>query len=227
MCVCAGRTRVVNSHRVVVAGRWISSCPSRRARRIPSMKCRDQRRRFRHTRPAASTSPAVPNLSPRSLSPAARTPLPCLLLPWVPPSRFPLFPAHPAHARSTGCRPDKTGKKDHPFVCNVCPMSFPMVSSESAGRAWVTTPVDSGQQRLLFTVSLLLDRQVLGGMRVSRAVFVFGVRSVAFGGVGVRPVVCVSFLVLPCLAVNFIAKVRSIPMLVSSALVTVTYFRFI
>lgn len=53
-------------------------------------------------------------------------------------------------------------------MCNVCPMSFPMVSSESAGRAWVTTPVDSGQQRLLFTVSLLLDRQVLGGMRVSR-----------------------------------------------------------
>eukprot|EP00752_Nemacystus_decipiens_P007512 g6712.t2 len=32
---------------------------------------------------------------------------------------------------STGCRPDKTGKKDHPFVCNVCPMSFPMATQLS------------------------------------------------------------------------------------------------
>ncbi|CAB1117442.1 unnamed protein product [Ectocarpus sp. CCAP 1310/34] len=29
---------------------------------------------------------------------------------------------------STGCRPDKTGKKDHPFVCTQCPMSFPMAT---------------------------------------------------------------------------------------------------
>ncbi|CAN0081029.1 unnamed protein product, partial [Ectocarpus sp. 13 AM-2016] len=34
-------------------------------------------------------------------------------------------------SNSTGCRPDKTGKKDHPFVCTQCPMSFPMATQLS------------------------------------------------------------------------------------------------
>ncbi|CAM9627004.1 unnamed protein product [Choristocarpus tenellus] len=32
---------------------------------------------------------------------------------------------------STGCRPDKTGHKEHPFQCTECPSSFPMATQLS------------------------------------------------------------------------------------------------
>lgn len=53
--------------------------------------------------------------------------LPLVSLPYLP-THMPLRCFALCSSRSTGCRPDLTGRKDHPFHCNVCPMSYPMAT---------------------------------------------------------------------------------------------------